>query len=80
MTLPITGPAVTVTRDEVAELAHLLGVVEDWLLSCGEFVHADLESFLPHADGPGRARGFIDAVGDAGVHLARLLRSPGGAQ
>lgn len=60
MTAPMTHPAalsgeVTVTRDEVAELAHLLGRVEDWLLGCSEFVHADLEVFLPPADGPGRS-------------------------
>lgn len=65
---------VTVTRDELAELARLLGVIEDWLLGCGEFVHTDLETFLPHTDGPGRVREFIDAIGEAGVHLARLLR------
>jgi hypothetical protein len=70
MTTPIT-----VTTDEIAELAYLLGIIEDWLLGCSEYVHADLESFLPATDGLGRAGGFIDALGDAGVHLARLLRS-----
>jgi hypothetical protein len=83
ITVRMTGPAVvpskvtraiTVTRDEVAELARLLGVVEDWLLGCDEFVHADLEAFLPHTDGPGRGGRFIDDLGDAGVHLTRLLR------
>lgn len=79
----MTGPAVvpskvttaiTVTRDEVAELARLLGIIEDWLLGCGEFVHTDLEAFLPRTDGSGRVGDFIDDLGEAGVHLAHLLR------
>ena len=79
MTTSITGPAmvvseITVTKDEIAELARLLSVVEDWLLGCGEFVHTDLEAFLPHTDGSGRGRRFLDDLGEAGVHLARLLR------
>lgn len=65
----------TLIRDEVAELAHLLGVVEDWLLHTDEIVLDDLESFLPHATGPQRVSQFIDALGDAGVTLARLLRT-----
>jgi hypothetical protein len=64
----------TLIRDEVVELAHLLGVVEDWLLHTDEIVLDDLKSFL-HATGPQRVSQFIDDLGDAGVTLARLLRA-----
>jgi hypothetical protein len=58
---------------EVTDLAWLLGLVEDWLLHTNDAVIGDLVAFLgPRAHGHS-ARPLIDALGDAGVHLTRLL-------
>jgi hypothetical protein len=72
ITDPGPGPIV-LSVTEAVELALVLGLVEDWLLHTDDAVLGDLARFLgPHAGGQG-ARPLIDALGDAGVNLTRLL-------
>jgi hypothetical protein len=64
---------ITLAATEIAEIAHLLGTLQDWLLHCDPLVVDDLAGFLPRTAGPEPARGFIDALGETGVMLIRLL-------
>jgi hypothetical protein len=64
---------ITLDGDEIDELRHLLGSVEDWLLHTDALVLADLAAFLG-GEGDQRAHQLIDALGDAGVLLRRRAR------
>lgn len=79
-----TGPVVVLGPDQVEELHHLIGIVEDWLLHCGEEALADLGGFLTSA-GAGRTppvvpgRLVAELVNDLGEHTVALraaLRRP----
>lgn len=56
---------------EIEELAHLIGLMEDWLLHAEPETLDDLASFLPNppCNQPGRV---IDALGNATIRLRRL--------
>jgi hypothetical protein len=66
---------VILDADEAADLAHLLGVVEDWLLHADADARADLAAFL---DGSGHGRlataGLATLLGHNAATLHRRLR------
>jgi hypothetical protein len=68
-------PGVVLDPDEAADLAHLLGVVEDWLLHADDDARADLAGFL---DGSGNgqlaAAGLATLLGHNALTLHRRLR------
>jgi hypothetical protein len=68
-------PGVVLDADEAADLAHLLGVVEDWLLHADDDARADLAGFL---DGSGNGRlaaaGLATLLGHHALTLHHRLR------
>lgn len=72
-----TGPVVVLGPDQVEELHYLIGIVEDWLLHCGEEALEDLGGFLTSA-GLGQTppavpeRLVAELVNDLGEHTVAL--------
>jgi hypothetical protein len=70
-----TDRGVVLDPDEAADLARLLGVVEDWLLHADDDTRADLAGFL---DGVGNghlaAAGLATLAGHHALTLHRRLR------
>lgn len=61
--------------DEAAELAAVLGQVEDWLLHTDELVTADLDRFLgPPVLGAARVADVVDQLGHYGSLIGRRHR------
>ncbi|MET7427337.1 hypothetical protein [Dactylosporangium sp. NPDC005555] len=62
-------------RDHAADLAHLLGRIEDWLRHADTGTHDDLTTFL---DGPGNgalaAAGLLHALDQHTLQLHQLLQ------
>jgi hypothetical protein len=71
----VAEPGVVLDPDEAADLARLLGLIEDWLLHSDDDAHADLAGFL---DGTGHgqlaAAGLATLVGHTATTLHRRLR------
>jgi hypothetical protein len=65
-----------VDRDTIADLAAVMGVVEDWLLHTNREVLTDLGEFAfsSHGTGNRAVTGFIDELGTCCVRLHTLLR------
>lgn len=62
LTPPQPDPRVVLDRDEAADLARLLDLIEDWLCHADDDAQADLAGFL---DGSGH--GHLAAAGLAAV-------------
>lgn len=74
-TTPPDSTGVILDADEAADLAHLLSVVEDWLLHADDDARADLAAFL---DGSGHgqlaAAGLATLLGHNAATLHRRIR------
>ena len=74
-TAAVAEPGVVLDADEAADLAHLLEVVEDWLLHADDDARADLAGFL---DGSGHgqlaAAGVVALLEQNAVTLHRRRR------
>ncbi|MEU3456880.1 hypothetical protein ABZ671_25255 [Micromonospora sp. NPDC006766] len=74
MTTPMPGPLLGLHRDDVDDLAHLLGRIEDWLRHADPDTRADLAAFL---NGPGNgalaATGLLHALDQHTLQLRQLL-------
>lgn len=74
-TTPPDSTGVILDADEAADLAHLLSVVEDWLLHADDDAQADLAAFL---DGSGHgqlaAAGLATLLGHNAATLHRRIR------
>jgi hypothetical protein len=76
MTTPTeSDPVVVLHHDEADDLAHLLGLVEDWLRHAGADTDDELAQFF---NGPGNGRlaatGLIDLLGCHAATLQRRLK------
>jgi hypothetical protein len=71
-----SAPAlITLHDDEAADLAWLLGEVEDWLLHTDELVLGDLDRFLGPAMLPtARAADIVERLGHYSSMLGRRRR------
>jgi hypothetical protein len=68
------GPGLTLDADQVADLARLLEVIEDWLRHAGHDTRVDLAEFLNGAGhGPLAAAGLIATLGQTTLTLHRHL-------
>lgn len=78
-----TEPVVVLDADQVEQLRHLLGTVEDWLLHCGDEALDDLAAFLAGLgwaprDAPERlAANLVSELGDQAVSLRTALHRTG---
>ena len=74
-TLAAAQLGVVLDADEAADLAHLLELIEDWLLHADDDARADLAGFL---DGSGHgqlaAAGLATLIGHNALTLHRRLR------
>jgi hypothetical protein len=82
---PVNGPVngeyrIVLDRGTAEDLAHVLTLLEDWLLHTGDDVHHDLAEFVLGCNGLTAAvPAFIDALGNHSVQLHRALRAAGPA-
>jgi hypothetical protein len=81
---PVNGPVngedyIVLDRWTAEDLAHVVTVIEDWLLHTGGEVADDLAEFVGACNGRGcGVPAFIDALGNHSVQLHRALRALSG--